>query len=313
MEAYIHYGDSQFMDEKFTPVKNRPHWQKPSGGLWGSPISCQNSWMKFCIQNNFRLDEISSRFLFTAKKNARILNISRDCPIPELYWNINGYFDYESMQKQYDLVVYTLKKLHCSAADDMYSDFDADSVLVLNKNAINTYRANDLAKAEVGGIIRYGFIDNAIRNDAFLKWDRDGWAKYLTEYSFSFKYSDSGVCMVCNLSEQDIDIFPVSQEEILEHFSEFESSWNSSLGKNTRKPSSGLLFRGIITDEKERPALLRMVEQRNSFRKISNERLYSFVERDGKIFQYVASAGNSWLLNPVFSTDPNEKQLVCVS
>lgn len=39
MQEYIHYGNKEFKEELFRPIKNRENFVKPNGGLWASRIT----------------------------------------------------------------------------------------------------------------------------------------------------------------------------------------------------------------------------------------------------------------------------------
>lgn len=49
-KIFVHYGSKHFDNSGFMKVHNRIGCDtKPDGGLWGSPINSNNTWIKWCM------------------------------------------------------------------------------------------------------------------------------------------------------------------------------------------------------------------------------------------------------------------------
>ena len=149
---YIHYGSSSFDLNKFGSVKNcTDMWSKPDPYtcLWASPIDSENSWIQWCTDNLFRLDELESWFTFELKSDAKILNIRNDDELQKaidskLLHNRTGdflgylpndyYMDFEQLaQDGFDAIEVRV----CSNRIRFcLHDWDCDSLLVLNPDCI---------------------------------------------------------------------------------------------------------------------------------------------------------------------------------
>lgn len=70
---YIHYGSDKFEKELFMSIVNRNMINKPFGGLWASDIKADQPWEKWCIDNDFRIDELDKNFKFTLDDSANIV------------------------------------------------------------------------------------------------------------------------------------------------------------------------------------------------------------------------------------------------
>lgn len=51
---FIHYGSKEFDKDRFTEIHNIPMCNKPSGGLWASPVGVEFGWKEWCEDNDFR-------------------------------------------------------------------------------------------------------------------------------------------------------------------------------------------------------------------------------------------------------------------
>lgn len=146
---YVHYGSDDFVKSNFLPVKNyhSPVFKKPmpGTGFWASPKNSENSWKKWCEQENFRLDTLKTSFEFFLKENSKILLLKTlkdyekmleiyatkiEC-IPSILGETR-FIDFEKMQKDgIDAILYFVKDLYY----EMYG-WDCDSILVLNPEII---------------------------------------------------------------------------------------------------------------------------------------------------------------------------------
>ena len=148
---YIHYGSSSFDLNKFGAVKNCAEpWNKPDPHtcLWASPIDSENSWIQWCKDNLFRLDELMSSFIFELKPDTTILNIRNDDELQQAldYGLLHNrasefmgplpdyYMDFEKLTSEgFDAIeVYIYSpRIYWG----LYG-WDCDSLLVLNPNCV---------------------------------------------------------------------------------------------------------------------------------------------------------------------------------
>ena len=49
----IHYGANKFDPEKFMPISDIPYRNKPSGGLWTSPIDAEYGWREWTAAEDY--------------------------------------------------------------------------------------------------------------------------------------------------------------------------------------------------------------------------------------------------------------------
>jgi hypothetical protein len=153
---YIHYGAKQYDPEKFHQIKNRfrPITAKPEGGLWGSPVGAKYGWKEWNESNDFVKCDENNSFRFRLKKDAKILIIDAEdklCLLPdadmppvssELYserysdlYSDKKFIDFEKLvELGYDAVEVLISE--CQSLYTTLYGWDCDSVLVLNKDAI---------------------------------------------------------------------------------------------------------------------------------------------------------------------------------
>ena len=80
--SYIHYGSLTFDSARFEAPDDLVYRNKPSGGFWASHCKSENSWKKWCEDNNYHKhcdDRVS--FYFHLSPEAHILSIAtlEDC------------------------------------------------------------------------------------------------------------------------------------------------------------------------------------------------------------------------------------------
>jgi len=76
---FVTYGSDRFDRNRFERLRpnnlaDHKHgfmFQKYTGGLWACPLT-NNGWEKWCREEDFRVERLSSHFLFTLTENARI-------------------------------------------------------------------------------------------------------------------------------------------------------------------------------------------------------------------------------------------------
>ena len=148
---YIHYGSKEL--HKIKPIKNRPYFPKPEGGLWASPVDAPFGWKEWCEREHFRENSEDNSFKFVVKDESKIIHI-RDVkdleklPKQKDIYGIGSheastcYLDFEKIQKDYDGIELHLSEekksveTFCNGLYFKLYGWDCDSILILNDNAI---------------------------------------------------------------------------------------------------------------------------------------------------------------------------------
>lgn len=137
--VYIHYGDNQFRTPE--PIRNKPKFTKPYGGVWASRTEGDNTWRCWCETEEFRLEALGTWFLFKLKPGARVLELSSKdqlATLPQqgvgigifddsIYW-----LDFEKLAEEYDAVEVT-------NIDELYwplYGWDCNSILIMNPDIV---------------------------------------------------------------------------------------------------------------------------------------------------------------------------------
>ena len=145
MAIYVHYGSERFDLSRFEKIVNRGTWNKPSGGLWASPVNAELSWQEWCKGEEFRLDRLNTNFLFTLDPTAKVCHLytGKDLDLlPEQDSGWMGFIpDFEQMVEDgWDAI-----ELHLSSTsknwegDGLYwrlYGWDCDSILIMNPDII---------------------------------------------------------------------------------------------------------------------------------------------------------------------------------
>lgn len=134
-KKYIHYGHKEFLLDRFHPIVNIPHFVKPRGGLWASPVDAEIGWKDWCEDNDFHCDRLEDSFSFTLRDDARVLHIASVenlTDLPEIKnWHSMWYtLDFEKLMETYDAVELELFK-DFSLYWRLYG-WDCDSILIMN-------------------------------------------------------------------------------------------------------------------------------------------------------------------------------------
>jgi len=141
---FIHYGSDKFDLNLFSSVKNRNGWNKPTGGLWASPVNKKNrTWRDWCLSECFNVNRLGSSFKFDINFNSdRILKILSESDIPKIAkyiysstedYYIKGY-DFELLSKDYDALY-----INAGSNGKLYFEFygwDCDSIIIFNPSII---------------------------------------------------------------------------------------------------------------------------------------------------------------------------------
>lgn len=146
-----HFGSKEFVYSKFKQIKNNhQRFNKPVGGLWTSPADSTNSWLHFCLNNNFNKEKLNNSFSFQINKEAKGLVVDKDCDLESLPTTTFSYldgskitiFDFEKMAKEFDYLHFKF-----DGGSTMRYDFDdwrtfygwdCETVLVFNPNIIHS-------------------------------------------------------------------------------------------------------------------------------------------------------------------------------
>ena len=140
---FIHYGHSEFDENRFVPVKNceKPFVKPRIGGLWGSPVTSPYGHRWFCESENFRLDSLKTHFNFFLKQDTKLLYLTNKNELKSAYekgylLKLDGLFwynvDFEKISNDYDAILF----IRNSETHFPLYGWDYDSVLVLNKEKI---------------------------------------------------------------------------------------------------------------------------------------------------------------------------------
>lgn len=135
----IHYGASSFDPEKFLPISDVPYRNKPTGGLWTSPVGAEYGWKEWTTDEEFkRSDEF-----FEVNFKGTVLTIDSAQDMEKLPWIEQRDMHFISFQAcavgfVYDAIHLTTK----GQIETRYTDptslygWDCETVLVMNPAAI---------------------------------------------------------------------------------------------------------------------------------------------------------------------------------
>lgn len=140
----IHHGHDKFKSECFNPIRNRSHWNKPSGGLWTSPIASTDGWLNWCEDNHFSTGDNSKSFVLELN-NPKIFTINS--PYIDDKYLVEGdkpildfmkYLNYEMIVDEgYDVIHLTTSALYDGASImSPFYGWDCETILILNLNII---------------------------------------------------------------------------------------------------------------------------------------------------------------------------------
>ena len=144
---YIHYGSDGFDPSKFRRIENVKFFTKPKGGFWGSPLSAEYGWAKWCKDNNLRECDKEESFIFTLKDSAKVLKLVSFIdlmPLPKRTEADEGFFSYDF--DTYASVYLDFERLLKDGVDAieikieglyfLLYGWDCDSILVMNKDVV---------------------------------------------------------------------------------------------------------------------------------------------------------------------------------
>ncbi|MDR6548502.1 hypothetical protein J2810_004592 [Chryseobacterium rhizosphaerae] len=141
----IHYGSSRYKEELFRPITN-DLFDKPSGGLWTSPVNSEYGWREWAKSADFKHYEDHESFQIMLKKTAKVLiidkpkdleSIPQRKDIPEMQFF--RYLDFENITNEYDAIYLTLNGLwrtkdYLQDSEHKLYSWDCESVIIMNKD-----------------------------------------------------------------------------------------------------------------------------------------------------------------------------------
>jgi len=144
---FITYG-IHIDPEKFNRISNGRHMylNKPSGGLWCSPVNSICSWKDWCIGENYNVDSLKTWTKFKLKETANILvidslvdlvRVSKKYPlIPPRPITFDRLINFEDIEKDgYDGVLLTEcgnSQCHLTEISIDLNAWDCESMVLFN-------------------------------------------------------------------------------------------------------------------------------------------------------------------------------------
>ena len=147
MTTYIHYPRDEFDLNRIAPIKNRPGFNKPIGGLWASAIDAEWGWRDWCENEGYNFGIEDKAVKFKLKDGARVLEIHRISDLGLIpYQGMDELSvqtgipvfemipDFEALAREYDAL-----DVRAGSNTELYwklYGWDCDTLLVLNSNSI---------------------------------------------------------------------------------------------------------------------------------------------------------------------------------
>ena len=139
---FIHYGNNKYDPSLFCEIRNRIN--KPTGGLWASPINSSYGWKDWCKEHDFRDCNKDDSFTFKLSADARILTIDCSSDINLLLvlepMGPIMRIDFESIKKSGIDVIYLTRigEKETRFLDGGLYGWDCESAIILNKDVITS-------------------------------------------------------------------------------------------------------------------------------------------------------------------------------
>ena len=138
----IPYGLGNHLDiSKIRPINNQDYRNKPSGGLWSSPINSNFGWKDWCECEQFQLDRLETHFTFSF--NGNVLTINSPGDLYQMPWIATNepffiqYPDFEKLAKSFDAIWLTdLGQDSTRFSKPNLYGWDCESVLIMNPTKI---------------------------------------------------------------------------------------------------------------------------------------------------------------------------------
>jgi len=140
--SLIHHGSKPFDIKKFMPVENQEYRNKPTGGLWASPVGASFGWKEWCIQESFHVSKLDTWFKFDIEGWVYKIDSIED--MKDMFTTVNGVVltspDFEELvDNGVDAIWLTLKgerETRLSVTRQNLYGWDCECVLVLNPECI---------------------------------------------------------------------------------------------------------------------------------------------------------------------------------
>ena len=147
MKEFITYG-IHIDPEKFNRISNgrRMYINKPSGGLWCSPVNSKQGWKDWCIGEDYNVSSLKTWTKFKLKETANILiidsladlvRVSKKYPlIPPHPITFGRLINFEDIEKEgYDGVLLTERgnsQCHLTGINIDLNSWDCESMILFN-------------------------------------------------------------------------------------------------------------------------------------------------------------------------------------
>lgn len=142
-KLFVHYGSAHFDKSRFIEAKNRKGIDtKPNGGLWGTPVESQNTWLKWCAENDYRTYDTENCFYFRLDTPCNWKTIHnkeewKQLPKREDVLDRFEVIDFETVKRDGIGDGYPIYAIETAFDDDdeffdCFRGYDCDSVVVLN-------------------------------------------------------------------------------------------------------------------------------------------------------------------------------------
>jgi hypothetical protein len=225
-KIFVHYGAKHFDCKKFIAARNNREgcYSKPLGGLWGLPISGEHTWIKWCLENEFREYDSDNCFYFRLnlpwitihnKKEWEMLP-KRDSLIEE-----ERYIDFEALKK-YGIDGWPIKAIEIAFDDydefiDCFPGYGCDSVLVLDdailiENYDAKYSSNPIKLTDLKPIYFYKEIRNNVSVSCLLRSPDEKVYVYVEEPDAHYGFK---ILVACISDERIVEMGGYSEEEAL--------------------------------------------------------------------------------------------------
>ena len=191
---FVHYGTNKIEKNRIRKIRNRKGWNKPSGGIWASPLNSNHSWRKFCLNEGFNVSSLDKHSLFKLRPGSKIYTINSYLDL----FRLKKYFihhpnrifknitiDYEKMKKDwYDGVYLTEEGEHDTRHSyynysidenlDLYG-WDCESIVIFNKDIIVPIKREKQIKLSNKNYKKQSIIINTQKSNNLNNPDKLEW------------------------------------------------------------------------------------------------------------------------------------------
>lgn len=145
-KIYVHYGTRWWNPQIFRQIVNQPHFTKPAGGLWASPIDAKYGWKDWNEVEHVKECREENSFRFKLRDDANVLYIrSAD----DLKQHLPKKYEHRSVGQDFLPVYLDFEELLHRGIDAVYVEvsadhrlywalygWDCDSILIMNPDII---------------------------------------------------------------------------------------------------------------------------------------------------------------------------------